>query len=247
MRRVAIAPHTSVDPRLAPTLAPLETPPQAAFRRLASLGFRRVQLSATQAGLRPRELDGSARRDLVVTLRRREIEVGGVDLWIPPSHFGEAARVDRAVAAVVEAIRLAADLGRCPVSLELPAGEEAEGVIASLRDTAMHHGVALADHAVPARVREGVGLGIDPVAWLADGADPVEGVVTAEDRLVSARLCDLVRGGLRGAVGEDGGRLDLAAYRAALTMRGEAAVVVDARQWADPWHGVRRTAEAWGT
>ena len=39
----------------------------------------RVQLSAAQAGLRPRELDRSARRDLLATLRRRELAVAGID------------------------------------------------------------------------------------------------------------------------------------------------------------------------
>ena len=67
------------------------------------------------------------------------------------------------------------------------------------------------------------------------------------DRLVSARLCDLLRSGLRGPIGDpQEGRLDVAAYRAALA--GSAyrrSVVVDLRQWPDPWAGLERTAEVW--
>ena len=72
---------------LAPTLAPLGEQPRAALARLSKLGFRHVQLDATQPGLRPRELDRSARRHLAATLRRPEDSPIGVDLWVPASHF----------------------------------------------------------------------------------------------------------------------------------------------------------------
>ena len=92
--------------RLAPTLGPLAEllAPRSVFDRLSELGYRYVQLSAAQPGLRPRELDKSARRDLLATLRRREMSPAGVDLWIPPDHFLASATVDRAAEAVVEAI-----------------------------------------------------------------------------------------------------------------------------------------------
>lgn len=244
MRRVEGGSDIPVDAALAPTLAPLQVAPAEAFRRLAALGFRRVQLAATQPGFRPRELDRSARRDLGATLRRREMTVAGIDLWIPPAHFLDPARVDRAVAATIETLKLAADLDRCPVCLELPEDGTGDEVIATMRDAALHEGIALADHAVPPAERPGIGVGVDPVAWMADGRDPVEAVAMAGERLVSARVGDLLRGGLRGPLGGDGGRLDVAAYHTALALRA-VPVVIDARQWADPWAGLERTARAW--
>lgn len=69
-----------------------------------------VQLDAAAAGLRPRELDRSARRDLAATLRRLSLACSGLDLFIPSSHFSDPAQTDRAVSAVFDAIELAADL-----------------------------------------------------------------------------------------------------------------------------------------
>ena len=54
---------TTPEDCLAPTLAALGDRPRTAIDRLAGLGFRAVQLSASQPGLRPRELDRSGRRD----------------------------------------------------------------------------------------------------------------------------------------------------------------------------------------
>ncbi len=137
---------------LAPTLGPLGDQPRAALDRLAAMGFRYVQLSATQSGLRPRDLDRSARRDLLVRLRRLEMQVSGLDLWIPPAHFLDPALVDRAVDAVRAALELAGDLQRCPISLELPRPLDDESlgpVIETIAELALRVGVELADHAAP--------------------------------------------------------------------------------------------------
>jgi sugar phosphate isomerase/epimerase len=240
---------------LAVTIAPLPTPPRQAFDRLREMGFRHVQLSATQPGLRPRELDRSARRDLLAVLRRRELSVSGVDLWIGPGDFLNPAKVDRAVAAVIEAIELAADLGRCPVSLTLP-GREAdsdrekpalEPVMAALIKAAQSRDVPLADHAIPVVEREYIGVGIDPAAWLARDEDPASAVSRHADRLVSLRLCDLLTSGLRGPIGdEQEGRLDVLAYKVAAGLANALRpVVVDVRQWTDPWAGLKQTLEMW--
>ena len=100
--------------------------PREAFATLRELGISGVQWPAMRAGLRPRDLDASGRRDLQSTLRRHELSMSGVDLWIPPEHFGDAGRVDRVVSAVEESVRFAAQFGRCPVSLRLP-GAPADG------------------------------------------------------------------------------------------------------------------------
>jgi sugar phosphate isomerase/epimerase len=238
---------------LAPTLAPLQTEPRAAFDRLHAMGFRHVQLSATQRGMRPRELDRSARRDLAAMLRRREMSIAGVDAWIPPRHFLDDAHSDRAVAAAIDAISFAADLGRCPVSFTLPAGKNEEEraalapVIEALVARASHLGVILADHAVPVTERDGVQIGIDPAAWLAAGEDPTAAATRHAPSIACVRLCDLLLSGMRGPINDDEeGRLDVTAYRVAVSLCELAQpVVIDTRQWRDPWSGLERTKDTW--
>ena len=233
---------------LAPTLTALPDPPRRALARLGEIGCGAVQLGATQPGLRPRDLDRSGRRDLVATLRRLELALAGIDLWIPVDHFTVAAHVDRAVAAVCAAIDLAADVGGCPVSVTLP--PEIDGlVVAQIVEHAEHRGVGVADHAVPPSDVAGLGVGIDPAAWLADGRDPIAAVLEHARRLCSVRVVDLLTTGLRGPPrGGSGseGRLDLLAYRASVEIaRPARPVVVDLRQWTDPWAGLTATCEAW--
>jgi len=251
---------------LAPTLAALGDDPRRGLDRLHDAGFRAVQLSAAQPGLRPRELDGSARRDLLATLRRTELLGAGIDCWIPAEHYRDAAQLDRAVNATRAAIELAADLGRLPVSLNLPraAPMTADGdpdgshddssiieAIDALATHAERFGIALADHthpplAVP-RGSAAVGIGIDPAAIIARGESPARAVAAAGERIISARLCDLLRSGMRGPPGDaDDGQLDVMAYRAALSVVGYARpVIVDARQWSGTWTGLAQTAAAW--
>ncbi len=76
----------------------------------AALGVRAMQLDATSPGIRPRELDRSARRDVASLFRRLEVGFAGLDLSIPPAHFADPAHVDRAVKATCDALTLAADL-----------------------------------------------------------------------------------------------------------------------------------------
>jgi sugar phosphate isomerase/epimerase len=255
---------------LAPTLAALPGELRPSMDRLAAMGFRHVQLSAAQPGLRPRELDGSARRDLLATFRRRELEISGIDLWIPPSHYLDPVHVDRAVTATIAAIELAADLERCPLSITLPAYsvdpknpevDDAEEIstgnadassgdaVQAIIDAAHHAGVALADHQVPVADRERddlIGIGIDPAAWLAAGLDPAAGVSRQSGHLVAARLSDLLSTGLRGPIGTRDGRLDVMSYRVALAVAGhDRPVVLDARQWPNPWSDLETAAECW--
>jgi sugar phosphate isomerase/epimerase len=231
---------------LAPTLAALVGPPRAAMGRLSKLGFRHVQLSAAQGGLRPRELDRSARRDLLSTLRRHELRPAGLDLFIPHRDHLDPATADRAAAAVLDAIALAGALERCPISLTLPA-EGAEGMVESALAEAERWGVELADHQVDPEGDGPVGLGIDPAAWLAVGEDPVAAVIRFGPRLASARLVDLLLGGTRGPVGDPhDGRLDVSAYRVALSVAGyQRPVVLDARQWSRPEEGMVKSKEVW--
>ena len=268
---------------LAPTLQALGGEAREDLTAIASMGFRAVQLSATQPGLRPRELDGSARRGLRATLRRLELQPAGVDLWIPGEHFTLGEHVDRAVDAVCAAIELAANLAatipkgvpsRVPVSLTLPnalpadvadskygsstsasstssATGDAIAAIATIAGHAERFGVELADHAVPIvdGVGRNIGWGVDPAAWLAHGEDPAQIIAahSARHPLVSARLVDLLRSGMRGppGIGPEH-RLDILAYRVALSIAGyRRPVVLDARQWTDVHGGLHAAASQW--
>jgi len=210
---------------VAPTLAALGDRPRSAMDRLSRMGFRSVQLSAAQPGLRPRELDRSGRRDLLARLSRLQMPAAGLDLWIPTEHFLEPAQVDRAMAAVGAAIELAADLGRCAVSLVLP-GAETGPLVEAIAEQALRFGVRVADHAVPPAVSTStpsIGAGIDPAAWLARDRDPVVAVREYARELVSVRLYD-------------DPKFDADAFHKALmacAYRGP--IVIDLRECADPW------------
>ena len=239
------------DPRLAPTLAAFGDKPREVLDRLASLAFRAVQLSASQPGMRPRELDRSGRRDLSAQLRRLEIAPAGLDLWIPVSHLRDPATIDRAMGAIQAAVELAADLGRVSLSLLLPHRDESsdpiEPVLEAVIEKSLRFGVPLADCEVPPSDRADVGVGIDPVIWLRSGRDPVDAVATLADRVELVRLGDLNASGDRIPVGNGGkGRLDLGAYRGVLRRCGyNAPVVVDIRNTNDPWRQLAESVQAW--
>ena len=240
---------------LAVTVAPLGDP-AAAFVWAASQGIRGVQLSATHPGMRPRDLGASARRDLRATFTRLELVASGIDAWIPAAHFMEPANAERAIDAACAACELAGELGRVPVTLQLPraavdssdAPRRAEA-IAAIVAAADRAGVLVADASnADDAPWPPVGISLDPAAVLADGGDPAAFASRAGARIASARVVDLLRSGMRGPVGSSGeSRLDALAYRIALEMAGfHGLPVIDARQWIDPHAGVVVSAEAWG-
>lgn len=209
---------------------------------LASLGARAVTLDA--GVLRARDLDRSARRDIASLLRRSQLELAGIDAWIPPEHFDRSETVDRAIAAVVGACELAAEVAplvggrsRPVVSVMLP-GEGAADAARAVAAAAERTGAILADHAWPPQLRDGIGVGIDPAAVLMGGGDPALASSSTES-IASARLSDVSAHG-RIAVGDRGGRLDTLAYQIALSTAGYAGhVVVDVRGVADAEHAIR--------
>lgn len=246
-------------PPLAATIAPLAGEVTEALAAIAQMGFRAVQLSATQVGTRARDLDGSGRRGLASHLRRLELSCAGFDLWIPSAHFVDAAFVDRAVDAVSQCALLAAALGRCPVSIALPEKTtENEGRLREVREAlsacAQREGVWIADHGLGATTAgtamnhaSALGIGIDPPTILAAGKDLCEVVARCGPHVVTARIVDLLRSGMRGPPSEPHeSRLDLLAYAASLAVLPlRFSPVADARQWADPRSGLVNTLQRW--
>jgi sugar phosphate isomerase/epimerase len=204
-------------------------------------GFRAVAIDAAMPDTRPRDMDRSARRGLAATLRRLELSLAAIDLWIPPTHLADPAQSDRALAATRAALQAAAEIaslsaGRPIVSMTLPDDADA---LDEIEREATRVGAEVADHAWPVagHARHAIRIGIDPATVLAAGADPVMACAGAGERLALARLSDL---GGAGRVAPGEGRLDLDAYAGALGAAGSGApLVLDLR-------GVRRQADAAG-
>lgn len=230
--------------------APWASGPRAAIQWAADAGFRSIQLDATAAGLRPRELDRSARRDIGSLLRRLGLDFSGLDLWIPRDHFSDQTNQARALNAVDAAVELAVDLrgasSRAPVvSLNLPASPD-PSLRVLLAAGADRQGVLLADHTVRvdepglSRAEGPLGFGVDPAEVIRAGVDMPRLIARLGDSLRSARLSDW--GGTRRIPVGGRGRLDVLAYSASLSVAGyRRPVVVDLRDIEDQ---VRAAAEA---
>lgn len=207
----------------------------------ARLGYRAVQVDAAAEGTRPRDLDRSGRRDLAALLRRLDLKLSGLDLWVPPTHFVEAARSDRAVAAVIAAVELASELGAIvgadpggpAVSVAFPENMSPD-VAAHLRSAAAQRGARIADHAWPVSIGgDGpIGIGIDPAGVILSGADPAGETSRLKATPASARLSDIAP---EGRVAPGTGKLDVLAYVVALSAKGYGGhLVVDLRGLPDP-------------
>lgn len=233
----------------------------------AGCGFRAVQLNAAAADSRPRDLGRSARRDIAALLRRHELELAGVDLWLPPAHLIDAAHADRAAEALRGVIDLAAELaplagGRAVVSVALPVDARAAGVVGELATLAHERGVALADHAWPGAwgheaaanqradapqrptLNAPVPMGLDPAAVLLSGAVPETELARRGAHIAAARLSDI---DATGRVEPGTGRLDLLGYAVALSMRPDlGAPVLDLRNVTDQDAVARRIVSTLG-
>ncbi|MEQ9096892.1 MAG: hypothetical protein RIE32_11590 [Phycisphaerales bacterium] len=222
-------------------------PLREAITLAASLGYRAVQLDATHPEARPRTLDRSGRRDLGALLRRQELELTGLDLCLPPEHLAGGQHVERAAEAVLGAISLVRELAglvpaRAVVSLTLPDAPDPHAmetiIAASERD-----GVSIANHAWP--LADAGDVGIDPALAIMAGSSPAKAVTLAGERVKAARLSDAGSGG-RVAVESASGRLEVAAFVAALAISAPtAAVVADVRYLDDPVDGARRALGSW--
>jgi hypothetical protein len=229
--------------------------PAAQLAWAATIGFSAVRLNLLARGTRARDLDRSARRGLGATLRRLELGFHGLDLWIPPEHFLEPERLDRAVGAVTAAIELAEELAslagtegaRPPVGCTLPP-DLAEDVTRTLGQVAERHHIPIADHACPAREHptESLAIGIDPATVLLVGKEtPAKAVARAGHHAACIRLSDAAQHG-RVEPGVAGGRLDLETFAASVSVGGShRPVVLDLRGIADQAAAAQRIIDRW--
>ncbi len=218
----------------------------------ASLGPRAIRLDGTLTGSRARDLDRSARRDLASLLRRIDVGFGGIDLWIPPEHFTDPVRSERALDAVRSAIDLCAEMatldgrpaGRS-LSVSLPT--DAAAPATEILDAADRASVRVVDHGPDAESRATSGspfaVGVDPAALLLRSVDPVSEVARLGQCVVAPRLSDT--DGIS-RVTPGAGRLDLVSYAATLAMLPTSVdAVLDARGLRSPDEQVRETIDAW--
>lgn len=231
------------------TLAALGSDPRLGLERAAALGVRGVQLSAGQMGTRPHDLGQSGRRDVLVAARRLELQVSGVDAWIQPDDLLDPERMDRSLHVVLEAIEMASDLGRVPLSLTLPAGPQAEELVGAIAHRGHLLGVDLADHSRPLdETRASLAWGIDLPAWVASGDDLIPAMTQTKRSLRAVRLADLDEHATRTAIGGSASRLDVEAILLTARTGGyDDLFIIDARQWDDLPGGVERTLKAIGS
>jgi hypothetical protein len=170
----------------------------AAAEAAALAGIPALHLDATLPGIRPRELDRSARRDLVAIAKRHNLSLTGCDLFIPPAHFTSPQHQQRAADAVRQAITFAAELRALGASSAFVCIETAASApkptqptidpAALLIDLASHardHGVTLCDCTSDTSP---LARGLDLAAILARSEDPAAAILSAQPACL--RLAD---------------------------------------------------------
>ena len=263
----------TIDPRTPVAIATAGLPgdPRRILERIATAGVQAVQLSTDRRGIRPDDLDRSGRQDLRVAVRRRELRLAGLDHGFDPVELLSPERVDSAAMLLLDAIRLAGDLGPVPIAVRFP-GEGAEEVIATALETADRLGVTVVDFGVPPRgtpvrdraVGRPTGLIIpgqtdetptlheaqgDRIEGLAIGVDPPSWLAAGLDfeavvgeGVGGVRLAGLTSEGWRVPAGASGSRVDPGLLVAMARSSGfEGDPVIDARGWAEPWQGIELT------
>jgi sugar phosphate isomerase/epimerase len=231
--------------------APWDDGPRAAIQWAADSGFSGITLDGTMPGLRARELDRSARRDLAALLRRLGLRFDGIDLWIPPEHYADPARAERARAALLQAIDLGAEVARAagaprPV-VHTCFGQLGADLADAINGCGDRAGVRIAAYGLlPAgHPEDPLGWGVDPAASILAGAAPDRDVLAAGSRLRGARLSDACSDS-RVTPGSREGRLDVQAYLAALAAVGfRGPVTLDLRALPDQPTAARRAAAWW--
>ncbi|MCA9303935.1 MAG: hypothetical protein KC996_07435 [Phycisphaerales bacterium] len=228
--------------------------PRSLLDWVAQQRVRGVVIDGAAPGFRARELGRSARRDLAASLRRRELEFAGLDLWIPADHFSDPQQCQRASDAVVSGAELAGELSdlvggsSVPIlSIMTPASVD-PALLVLMGGQASKFGVTIADHRAhdPDTSPAGVQIGVDPASVLFAGGDPVHAVHNAGKQLTAVRLDDVNAMG-RCPVDAEGGRLDVTAYKAAIVLGSLRWITVDLRQLPEPTRCLSMARAAWET
>jgi len=232
--------HADHEPALA--IAPLSGPPRERLETARAVRARGVVLDATLPGLRPRELDRSARRGLCALLRRLELRLAGLDLPIPAAHFTDPATQDRAVSAVSQACAFlaeAAALAETTPILHLAAPDPHAAAAAADLGVAL---TAPPPAEPPAELPEPFTTSIDLAELILADQDPLKAI--AETPEVGAiRLSDAARG-VRQPLGA--GELDVFGARAVtITAAAAAELIIDVRDLPDARAAAERSLEAW--
>ncbi len=230
--------------------------PKAAIEEIHAMGVRAITLDASAPDFRPRTLSRSARRDLAASLRRRELEFTGVDLWIPPEHFVDASNAHRAIDAVSQAAEMSSELAtlvggrsRPVVSVLLPTDMNQTDRLA-IGANAQRVGAIISDHQPEFLTQEqtehvaGISIGVDPALVLMNGNSPGKAVTHAGEHLASVRLNDLNAMG-RCTVGAPGAKLDIKGYAGALIVAGQEWVTLDVREMPEPSVAYQQARQAW--
>jgi hypothetical protein len=225
----------------------VSTPDAAAWIR--DQRVRGIALDAARPDCRARDLGRSARRDLAAMLRRTELELTAIDLFIPPEHYTDPARDGRAFETVQQTAMLAVELARLVggrsrpvVSITLPESlpEHERGSLTAVFEK---YGAIGADHTPGAPAPSAwLGAGIDPAACFLAGADPAKRAT--EPGVVALRLSNLNATG-RCPVNAEGGRLDLLAYTGATLTSDLRWLTADTRGCAEPTRAVRAALDSW--
>lgn len=212
--------------------------PRQRIETARALGARAVLLDASLPGVRPRELDRSARRGLCALLRRMELRLDGAELPIPAPHFADPATQDRALAAVAETsafLAEAAALAETTRLLHLAAPDPQAAAAAAPHDITL---TAPAQPDLPQPYSAALDLGAVVLA----GSDPVA-AVGATPKLGAIRLTD-ARNGARCALGH--GDVDVfALHAAAATVAPEASLIIDTTNLPDARAAAEQTLAAW--
>lgn len=258
---MAILTHGS-DLSLAPTLGPLVQvtgrPPRQVLSMIAEQGFGSVQLDATLPGLRPRELDTSARRDLIATAKRSGLMIAGIDFFIPAEHYSDPQHCDRAAQAVGAACSFAGELGRVPLSLNLPVGQADAAIVQSVIEQADASGITLAIHDeaqldtltawLSKQAPPHAGVGLDPAALLIRDQDPADVAQSFSEMVRVARLSDASKGQADGGRQVTGaGSLQVMPYRVSVDLAPKrlGPVVLDLRGLTAPLQAMASAKAVW--
>ncbi len=233
----------------------------AGVKLLVDVGFDRVQLDVRLSGVGAGDLGVRGRKDLIKQVLRAGARVTGLDYFVEPDVYLDIEKVDRAVHELIETIGLAGDLGRLPLSLNLPYGELGGDVVGAIAEAADGYGVMVLTHGegdVEGHKKwlEGVGCGylkagIEPAVAMHFGEKADEMAHGYGELLGGGRLSDaqVLAGGKGGAVrcvvGEGG--LDLAGYRIGLEVNGGyvGPCVLSLNGLGDPLRGAVRAKQVW--